>query len=334
MIHVFKGETANDVWKEAFFNFQDDDFTLIHQGRGGGTKEILHAAFCIEKPLQRWVLAREPAINPAFALAEVLWILNGQNNSAFLNSWNTQLPRFAGSGQTYHGAYGFRLRNHFQVDQLNRAYQALKNNPESRQVVLLIWDPVVDLPNTKGKPANRDIPCNLMSMLKIRNNKLEWTQIMRSNDLFKGTPYNFIQFTYLHEVIAGWLDIEVGSYNHFSDSLHYYLQDEESGFNISDIDIVPNPDTLFLPKNKSESVFKTLYNNVQLLVTQELDTDQFLKKADANYLPLAYKNMFLVMLAEAARRKKFFELAQDIIAECSNPVLVQAWQRWFLRFHE
>ena len=48
---------------------------------------------------------------------------------------------------------------------------------------------------------------------------------MRSNDVLLGTPYNFVQYTSLQEILAGWLDIGVGSYNHYSDSLHLYERD-------------------------------------------------------------------------------------------------------------
>ena len=48
---------------------------------------------------------------------------------------------------------------------------------------------------------------------------------MRSNDIFRGLPYNFVQFTSMQEILAGWLKINVGSYNHVSDSLHIYERD-------------------------------------------------------------------------------------------------------------
>ena len=35
---------------------------------------------------------------------------------------------------------------------------------------------------------------------KVRQGKLEWSQIMRSNDVLLGMPYNFIQFTGLQEI--------------------------------------------------------------------------------------------------------------------------------------
>src|SRR2546423_11596601 len=144
MINVFEGNTASDVWQKAVVEITHGNNARYQAGRGGTTEEILHTGFTIQDPRQRWVVVREPALNPAFAIAEVIWILNGRKDSAFLTYWNSQLPNYAGSGKEYHGAYGFRLRQHFGIDQLERAYLALQHNPNGRQVVLQIWDSVND----------------------------------------------------------------------------------------------------------------------------------------------------------------------------------------------
>jgi thymidylate synthase len=181
--------------------------------------ELLHVGLTIDNPRQRWIPSRIPALNPAFALAEIVWIINGSNDAKVINYWNPALPQFAGHVEKYHGAYGFRLRNHFNIDQLEKAYYSLQKNGISRQVVLQIWDSKNDMPDNNGKPVSEDIPCNLSSLLKIRNHKLEWMQINRSNDIYRGLPYNIVQFTTLQELIAGWLGIEVGTYNHLSEML-------------------------------------------------------------------------------------------------------------------
>ena len=38
-------------------------------------------------------------------------------------------------------------------------------------------------------------------------------------------PYNFVQFSNLQEILAGWLELDVGSYNHYNDSLYLYNRD-------------------------------------------------------------------------------------------------------------
>ena len=59
-------------------------------------------------------------------------------------------------------------------------------------------------------------------MLKIRNGKLITTIGNRSNDLHLGLPTNVFQFSFLTELIAGALGIELGTQTHNSQSLHIY----------------------------------------------------------------------------------------------------------------
>ena len=225
MLHLFEGQTADEVWRQAAESIRAGEGVIAQPSRAGVTYELLHTCLAIRDPLQRWILSREPALNPAFAIAEIVWILAGRNDSSFVNHWNPKLPQYAGRGPTYYGAYGHRLRRHFLTDQLDRAYDTLRHNPNSRQVVLQIWDPQKDLPCEDGKPCAEDIPCNIVSFLKMRRGRLEWMQILRSNDLLLGLPHNVIQFTTLQEVMAGWLGAELGSYCQLSDSLHVYKRD-------------------------------------------------------------------------------------------------------------
>jgi len=127
-------------------------------------------------------------LNPAFAIAEIVWIMNGRHDSEFLNRWNSRLPLFAGAGPRYDGAYGHRLRRHFGIDQIQRVCDALSTDRASRQAVLQIWDARTDLPAPDGTAASADVPCNVSSLLKVRGGRLQWTQIMRSNDVFLGLP--------------------------------------------------------------------------------------------------------------------------------------------------
>ena len=213
MFRSFEGPTADHVWQQLAEEFRAGDGVLVQPSRGGATKEILHAAVTINDPRQRWVASRQPPLNVAFALAEVVWIMTGRNDLAFLKAWNSRLPEYVGNGPHLHGAYGYRLRHHKGVDQVTRAYEALRNNPDTRQAVLQIWDSSIDLPQPDGTPVDKDIPCNVMSLLKVRDGKLEWLQVIRSNDLFLGVPHNFVQFMCLQEIMAGWLGVECGAYH-------------------------------------------------------------------------------------------------------------------------
>lgn len=331
-MRLFEGRTANEAWSEAAAAFVTEDGGREQASRAGSTSEILHAAFTIRDPLERWVFARRPAINPAFAIVETVWILAGRDDSALPNHWNPELPKYMGSGERYHGAYGHRLRRRFVLDQLERAYLALSRNPESRQVVLQIWGSKIDLPDEEGWPANPDIPCNVLSMLKVREGELEWTQVMRSNDLFRGVPYNFVQFTVLQEVMAGWLGLGVGSYDHLSDSLHVYDNDFGSleGFD-GQTAIVPNTDSLRLPKEESDAAFTAVERRLDAMTDDDLTEERMRELSEGDGLPEAFENLLRVAAADSARRRGWIELSEAIVGGCTNGALLQIWEGWLSR---
>ena len=334
MIPTFQGNTADDVWQQIADVFRQSGGYRIQPSRDGDTKEILHAAISISDPRQRWVLSRLPSMNPAFAMAEVVWIMAGRRDLAFVEFWNRQMRGFVGSGPNLHGAYGFRLRQHLGLDQLERAFDALSNEPDTRQVVLQIWDSRIDLPHPNGSPVDKDIPCNVMSIPKVRDGKLEWLQIIRSNDLFLGMPHNLIQFTCLQEIMAGWLGVECGTYNQLSDSLHLYARDEAHiQRSLPVAPLVPNTDSLSLPRKQSQIVWDELALRIDQMIVPTLNQGKLLEISKWDAAPQAYQNILVLLAAEAARRHKWHPLSKELISTCTNPILSASWALWLTRMN-
>lgn len=331
MIAVFEANTANEVWLQAYDTFISDAET-IPVGRLGKTKEILHVNFQVADPRQRWILSRMPALNPAFAIAEVFWILAGDNDASFLNYWNPRLPKFSGTGKTYHGAYGYRLRKKFGFDQLERAYNALKENPFSRQIVLQIWDPISDMPTDAGVPADADIPCNICAIPKVRNGKLEWLQVMRSNDVYLGVPHNFIQFSTIQEILAGWLGLELGAYHHVSDSLHLYERDVPV-LNVDRyLELPQNTDTLSLNKKDFDAQLSMMMESLKSFSLSSLNKDGFYKIIYSEKMKNGYRNLLLIAAADSARRRGWEKEMKESVSLCNNPLLSMAFNRWESRY--
>lgn len=326
----FKASSADVLWHKAYRSLISANKALV-ESRAGETTELSQVLLKLSDPRQRWVTQRSPAISIAFSLAEIAWIANRSNDARVINYWNPALAKYSGQEAKYHGAYGYRLGKEFGIDQLNRAYQALKNNPATRQVVLCYYDPKEDLPFSNGLPRSTDIPCNVVSLLKVRDGKLNWTQIMRSNDVIRGLPYNFVQFTFLQELLAGWLGLELGSYTHFSDSLHLYRSDESS-FE----ECVPlkekNTDCLNINKKQSDywlahmfSIMeKTAYANGKVL--KEDLRNRFCLGSDIE----ALNNMMLIIGAYSARKNGFNDLESYFLGACTNKLYVAMWRRWKL----
>lgn len=328
-MRILSGQTADEVWAAAIRALDTDPQVRVHASRAGSTRELMHVVLDITDPRQRWVNSRDPALNPAFALAEVLWIVSGGRDLDFLRFWNRGITKYLGTGPEVHGAYGWRLRQHFGIDQLEDAADSLISDPGSRQVVLQIWDPTSDLPTVTGPRAD-DIPCNVMAMLKIRQGRLEWTQICRSNDLFRGVPYNFVQFTSLQEIIAGWIGVELGGYHHWSDSLHLYEID--SGVKTAGTaQDSPNTDSVALPRQQSTIELAEMMSRARRMTVDAVSREEVRNLTLSFDGCRGFRNWLLILGAEAARRKGWDDLAGSLGEQCDNPALVRAWSRWQAR---
>lgn len=328
---TIEASSASELWRQARMLFDGEGQHDVIEGRGGTCKERLAVLLCLTDIRQRWVASRNPPINLPFALAEVLWILTGQEDASFLNFFNTRLPLFSGKTETYPGAYGFRLRKRFGLDQLVRAYEVLRNNPESRQVVLQLWDASSDLPDELGRPRSADIPCNVVSMLKIRQNKLVWTQIMRSNDIQLGLPYNLVQFTFLQEALASWLGIEPGVYNHFADSLHFYERDWGHGIGIVPVDLPTNSDKIIGSRDVLDPLLARAYDLVKHAIGLEEfsdhDFEDLCNECERRF-PEFLKNIVKVLLMETMRRKHLLGGKDLHLLGQSNALYDRLWKHW------
>lgn len=334
MFTCFNAETADAAWRLAAEALLKGSDVRTQDGRSGKAREILHCALAIQNPRARWVLSRKPAINPAFAIVESFWILAGRNDAKLVNFWNPALPRFAGATDCYPGAYGHRLRKHYELDQIEAAFKALSADPNGRQVMLQIWDPRTDAPLPDGTPAAADIPCNICALIKVRDGRLEWLQLLRSNDLFRGLPYNFVQFTILQEIMAGWLGLDLGSYNHVADSLHVYETDLDT-LAIADNSLVETGDaSLALPKREFERALTVFMDLLERLAAADLTCGEFDALCRAPDLPRSYHDLLLITAADSARRRGWQAEQQWAEDACAQPALRQAWAAWATRSPE
>jgi thymidylate synthase len=343
---VIEARTADDAWRQAGILLQNK--TEVQPGRDQPTRELLHVAFSIADPPQRVVFARP--FNPALAIAEVIWILAGGNASEFIMFWNPRLRHYLDADPcVFHGAYGSRLGSRPRLpnnaelalrvangteslDQLRLAYEALQANRDSRQIVLQIWDSGLDLPDSE--PRSADVPCNLMSHLLIRGDRLEWLQVMRSNDLIWGTPYNFIQFTSLQEIVAGWLGVDVGSYVQLSDSLHVYQRhwcELDSLIFCEDRNLPKNSVDLRIAGYDSwEQVFGIVADAASALA-KDVGPDEALEILDRTHgLPEAYKEWIALLAAESLRRSGHEASAVSLVHRAGH-YWAESWRRWHAR---
>lgn len=320
------GTGINEVYIKLDHHFNDEVADEV-ESRAGNTREILHAMLTLSDPRDRWINVRVPPISPAYSFAELIYVMAGSNLAEDINPWNPSLPKYQGDCKSYPGAYGYRLRKEFGFDQLEKTYEALLYNSHSRQVLMDIWSPEIDFPKKHGEPAGKDIPCNIMSMLKIRNGLLYWTQVMRSNDLFLGLPYDVVLFTSLQEIIAGWLNLDIGEYAHYCDSLHYYVE-KKMDVDKTKMGVLKKED-LRLCKTASDEVFRGLYKRMTELGCCTQTDDIVRSVLHKQSFPEAYENMLLIMcMYMLYRHHGSSDLISRCYEKCSNDNYQYLFSEW------
>lgn len=174
------------------------------------------------KPMERVLFGSERDANPAFHLMEAIWMLAGANNVEFLLPFNSQFGKYAEADGRVHGAYGHRWRNAFGHDQINTIISMLRENPDTRQAVMQMWDCDSDLGQIKN-----DLPCNTHIYFYCRGGMLHMTVCCRSNDILWGAyGANAVHMSMLQELIAHAINRQVGVYNQFSNNYHAYADNE------------------------------------------------------------------------------------------------------------
>jgi thymidylate synthase len=171
------------------------------------------------RPRERVLFSPLRDCNPTFFFMEALWMLAGREDVAFLQYFNSKY-NFTDDGKIVPGAYGYRWREKYGLDQLQYVIRELKHNPESRRATLVMSD-AKDL--MRIRQGTVDTPCNTGVYFDRRDGKLNMTVLCRSNDAIWGTfGANAVHFSMLQEYIAAGVGVKMGVYRQFSNNFHLY----------------------------------------------------------------------------------------------------------------
>ena len=228
---TFSGH-ANKWYHAALMRIHKDGAAVTARGRA--TRELLHVTTHLSNPRNRVLTVPHRRWNPFWAASELVWILAGSRDAAWITGYNSRLRQYLDEPEasTFHGAYGYRLR-HAGRDQLRDVIRQLQEDPGSRRAVATLHDPVLDNPDV----ITKDRPCNCALAYHLRDGVLWAATFNRSNDFILGlTGTNLVQFTTIQEFLAAALGADVGGYSHFSASLHLYEDDAIAARLLSRID--------------------------------------------------------------------------------------------------
>jgi thymidylate synthase len=162
---------------------------------------------------------------------ELLWFINGDTNIDYLQEngvriWNEWADENGDLGPVY-GAQ-WRNWNGDGIDQIKELIHNIKNNPNSRRLLVSAWNPSV-LPDTKvsfaenvaqGKAALP--PCHAFFQFYVAEGKLSCQLYQRSADIFLGVPFNIASYALFTMMVAQVCDLEVGEFVHTFGDAHIY----------------------------------------------------------------------------------------------------------------
>ncbi len=162
---------------------------------------------------------------------ELLWFLKGDTNIGYLKEngvriWNEWADEEGNLGPVY--GHQWRNWNSEEIDQIKELIRTLKNDPNSRRMLVSAWNPSV-LPDisrsfsdnvANGKAALP--PCHAFFQFYVADNKLSCQLYQRSADVFLGVPFNIASYALLCMMVAHVCGLEYGDFIHTFGDVHIY----------------------------------------------------------------------------------------------------------------
>ncbi|MBQ0061199.1 MAG: thymidylate synthase [Bacteroidaceae bacterium] len=153
---------------------------------------------------------------------ELLWFLNGDTNVKYLQDngvriWNEWAdPETGDLGHIY----GYQWRswpdyNGGFIDQIQEAVDTIKNNPDSRRIIVSAWN-VADLKNMNLPP------CHAFFQFYVADGRLSLQLYQRSADSFLGVPFNIASYALLLMMMAQVTGLKAGDFIHTTGDTHVY----------------------------------------------------------------------------------------------------------------
>jgi thymidylate synthase len=180
-------------------------------------------------------------------IAEQIWFVSGARKpEIFLREFTKIWDDFTNPGDVVTVAYGYRWRRHFGRDQLGKLVQLLQNDPSSRHGVVVTWDPSSD---GLGGVSKSNVPCPYTFTVNIIGGRLNFMNVVRSNDMILGFPHDVAGFALLQLMLAQKLGVQPGIYTHVIANAHIYDTHYEAAEDLIARPTSSKKITLVLPEN-------------------------------------------------------------------------------------
>jgi len=196
---------------------------------------------------------------------ELLWFLKGDTNIAYLKEngvsiWDEWATEEGDLGPIYGKQWvAWQSPNGEEINQIADAIETIKNNPNSRRIIVSAWNPA-DLPDESISPQENVeqgrmalAACHAFFQFYVADGKLSCQLYQRSADTFLGVPFNIASYSLLVHMMAQQTDLDVGEFVWTGGDVHLYnntmeqarLQISREPFPLPKLVIKRKPDSIF-----------------------------------------------------------------------------------------
>jgi thymidylate synthase len=158
---------------------------------------------------------------------ELLWFLQGDTNTRYLKEHGVRIwDEWADENGNLGPVYGKQWRswagaNGKTFDQISDALQQIKNNPDSRRIIVNAWN-VAELPEMALMPCHALFQFYVTPGVDGGKGKLSCQLYQRSADVFLGVPFNIASYALLTMMMAQVCNLEPGDFVHTFGDVHLY----------------------------------------------------------------------------------------------------------------
>ena len=152
---------------------------------------------------------------------ELLWFLQGSTNTKYLKENGVSIwDEWADENGNLGPVYGKQWRSWEAVDgrvidQIKIAVDQLKNNPDSRRIIVSAW-------NVGELDKMALAPCHAFFQFYVADGKLSCQLYQRSADIFLGVPFNIASYALLTMMMAQVCGLKAGDFVHTFGDAHLY----------------------------------------------------------------------------------------------------------------
>ena len=133
------------------------------------------------------------------------------------------------------------------IDQISEAIEQIKNNPNSRRIIVNAWN-VADIDNMNLPP------CHMFFQFYVANGRLSLQMYQRSADTFLGVPFNIASYALLLMMVAQVTGLKAGDFIHTIGDTHLYLN------HLEQVDLQLTREPRALPKMKINPDVKNIFD--------------------------------------------------------------------------